>query len=284
MNIVIASGKGGTGKTTIAVNLASVIPAAQYIDCDVEAPNGHLFLHPHIDASCNVTLPVPRLIDNLCVHCGVCASVCEFNAIASLPETVLVYDELCHGCGACIHLCPQKALTEIDRCIGIIETGSVNGLFFAHGKLNIGEPLGPPLVKKLKQFIEPQRVTIIDAPPGTSCPMVTTVIDADAVLLVTEPTPFGLNDLELAVEVVCDLNIPAGVIINKAVSGNRSIHEYCEKKSLPILLEFPFDLAVARSYSRGELLVGHTHYRELFQNVYKRIQKEYHETTGHTQR
>jgi MinD superfamily P-loop ATPase len=200
MIISIASGKGGTGKTTIATNLAvSVESAAQLLDCDVEEPNSHLFIQPVFEDVLTITTPVPDVDMEKCSLCGKCAEICRFNAIVMLGETVLPFHELCHSCGGCIEVCPEKAITEAGRELGTIEKGHRNGLEFVHGKLRIGEAMAPPLIKKVREYTRPGALTIIDAPPGTSCPVIAAMKGSDFVLLVTEPTPFGLYDLKLAV-------------------------------------------------------------------------------------
>jgi len=197
MIISIASGKGGTGKTTVAINLALALSDAQslkFLDCDVEEPNAHFFLKPKLSQKIPVSIPIPEINEEKCDLCGKCSEICEYNALAVLKDTVLVFAELCHGCGGCTLLCPKKAITEKDRPIGIMEIGSSGKINFIHGKLNIGEVMSPPLIREVKKQIKPSETVIIDAPPGTSCPVIETVKGSDFSLLVTEPTPFGLND------------------------------------------------------------------------------------------
>ncbi|MDX9703371.1 MAG: ATP-binding protein [Candidatus Auribacterota bacterium] len=279
MRICMASGKGGTGKTTVAVNLALVAGKVQYVDCDVEEPNGHLFLKPKIDSSYDIGIAVPVLDDELCNKCGICSKVCEFNAIAVFAKSVLIYPELCHGCGACIHLCPRRALRESTRCIGVVERGHIGDIAFLHGILKIGEPLAPPLIRALKKDFSEKIPVIIDAPPGTSCPVVATMRNSDYVVLVTEPTPFGLNDLKLAVALTEELSLPAGVVINKTRNGdNDSIEQFCEEKNLPVLIKLPFDRAIATLYSQGKNFIENPKYAQLFKELFKKIRKEYDET------
>lgn len=274
MVISIASGKGGTGKTTIAVNLALSIPNAQLLDCDVEEPNSHIFIKPEINGTISVPIPVPKIDKTKCNYCGRCKEVCEYNAIAVLKDSVLVFSELCHGCGACSYLCPQGAIKEVNRQIGIVEIGTKEDLQFGHGRLNIGEAMSPPLIRALKEYSNPAKTVIIDAPPGTSCPVIASIKESDFCILVTEPTPFGLNDLILAVEVVRKLKIPSGVIINRSDLGNRDTHSYCKKENIPILMEIPFKKEIAVAYSKGIALVEHLpEYKKEFFNMYERIKK-----------
>jgi len=280
MIIAIASGKGGTGKTTIATNLALVSPSAQYLDCDVEEPNGHLFLKPEIDQKTDVTLPVPQINNELCTLCGTCATACEFNALAVIGEKVMVFNDLCHGCGTCMFVCPEKAITETAKIIGKLENGSAESVsggkfIFTHGISNIGNPLTPPIIKKAKKLIDNDKFVILDAPPGTSCPMVQTLIGCDFCVFVTEPTPFGLNDLELAVGVARQLEIGCGIVINRSDSGDDEIRKYCQRENIPILLEIPFDRDLAFAYSKGEAAVKQsTALRTNFQDLHTRIVAE----------
>jgi len=261
MIISVASGKGGTGKTTIAVNLALSIGNVQFLDCDVEEPNAHIFLKPKINRQEKAFILVPEIDNSKCVYCGKCAKVCVYNAIAVLPGqevkrgTTLVFAHLCHGCGACSALCPKNAIKEVNREIGVVESGDCGKIEFVHGKLNIGEAMSPPLIRRVKEHIDTKKTVIIDAPPGTSCPVVTSVKGSDFCVLVTEPTPFGLNDLILAVEVLKKLAIPFGVVINRADLGNNKTEEYCKQKNIPVLMRVPFKKEIAMAYSKGEPIV-----------------------------
>ncbi len=256
MIISIASGKGGTGKTTIATNLAvSLEGDVQLLDCDVEEPNSHLFIKPEIREVKIINTPVPDVDMDKCTLCGKCGEICQFKAIVVIGETVLPFHELCHSCGGCVRVCPEKAITESHRELGVIEQGGRNGVEFIHGKLRVGEAMAPPLIRKVREYARPDALTIIDAPPGTSCPVIAAMKDADFVLLVTEPTPFGLHDLKLAVGAVNILDIPCGLVINRSDMGNDDVRDYAKDKGIPILMEIPFDRGIAEAYSKGEMIV-----------------------------
>lgn len=257
MRIAVASGKGGTGKTTVALGLA--VTAARegrpvhLVDCDVEEPNCHLFLRPQWRERRTFTVPVPRVIDSACTGCGECAEFCEFNALAALPDGVLVFPELCHSCGGCVEICPEKAITEEVRRAGEIATGVADGVILTQGRLDVGEARVPPLIRAVKNTPADAPLVLLDAPPGTACPVVETLLDCDLVLLVTEPTPFGLHDLELAHELVRRLGIPCGVVVNRVGCGDGRVHAFCAAKGTPVLAELPDDRRVAEAYARGRL-------------------------------
>jgi len=268
MIISVASGKGGTGKTLVATSLALSLKDSHKVmllDCDVEEPNDHILMKPKITSSEPVLIPVPKVDETKCTYCGKCAEVCAYHAIAVLGNHVLAFPQLCHGCGACSYLCPEKAISEEGREIGIIETGQSDGMAFVHGKLTVGEAMAPPVIRRVKQQASNEGAVIIDVPPGTSCPVVEAIKDSDFCLLVTEPTPFGLNDLILAVETVRQLGIPCGVVLNRAGVGDVGVEEYCRKENIPILLTIPLDTEIARLYSRGTTLVeGMPEWKERF--------------------
>lgn len=275
MNLVIASGKGGTGKTTVAVNLALALREEyriQLLDCDVEEPNAHLFLKPDFQTSETIGIPVPEVDRERCSFCGRCAEICAFNALAVIKDNVLVFAGLCHGCGGCAYFCPEQAIAEVDRAIGVIEAGAAHGMSFAHGRLNPGEAMSPPLISAVRERTDPGAITVIDAPPGTSCPVVTAVKGCDFCLLVTEPTPFGMNDLELACKMVNKLGVPAGVVINRYDLGDVRVEEYCRREGLPVLLKIPFDRQLAALYARGEpAALSRPEWRKLFHKLFERI-------------
>ena len=275
MIISVASGKGGTGKTLVATSLALSLSddyKVQLLDCDVEEPNIHIFLHLAVNQSQPVYIPIPKVDETKCTYCGKCAEVCAYNAIAVLKEKVLVFPELCHGCGACSYLCPESAITEEGREVGVVERGSSGNLELVQGRLAIGEAMAPPVIREVKKYIDPANIVIIDVPPGTSCPVVEAVKGSDFCLLVTEPTPFGLNDLSLAVEVVRKLGIPCGVAINRVGVGSEEVEQYCHREGIPILLRIPLDRNIAMLYSRGvPLIEGMPRWREEFLRLFTDI-------------
>jgi len=278
MIITVASGKGGTGKTTVALNLAFALDNVQLLDCDVEEPNAHLFVKPSIVSKEAVAIPVPEIDESKCTSCGKCAAVCAYHAIAVLPPgekrrgKTLVFPNLCHGCGSCLLFCPDGAVREVPRQIGVVETGMKGGMCFVHGRLNIGEAMSVPLIRRVKACVCPGKNVIIDAPPGTSCPVIAAVNGSDFCILVSEPTPFGLNDLILAVAVLREIKIPFGVVINRADIGDAGLEDYCRNESIPVLMRIPFSREIAEAYSRGDMndLVFHN-LRDSFRDMLARI-------------
>ena len=278
MKIAIASGKGGTGKTTVATNLAWIASSlgeqVAYIDCDVEEPNGHIFLKPEIGTTDKATVQYPVVDENTCTSCGKCAEICQYKAIVMIGKAPLVFPEMCHDCGGCYLVCPVDAITLKDREIGIIETGQANGVRFVHGKLNIGQIMSPTLIRAVKRLIPEDGIAFVDVPPGTSCPVIESVNGADYTLLVTEPTPFGLNDLRLAVEMLEKLGIPFGVFINRSDIGTQDTLRYCEKHSIPVLADLPDDRRIAEAYSKGFIAAEKLpEFRKVFTDLYTSLKK-----------
>lgn len=256
MQIAIASGKGGTGKTTVSTSLARCADTAtQYLDCDVEEPNGHIFLKPEITCSEICTVTIPEVNTEKCTACGKCKDICRYNAIVQFGETVMTFPEMCHSCLGCFRVCEHDALISATREIGILESGNASGIDFVHGHVRIGEAMGIPLLKAVKAKANPDKLVIIDAPPGTSCPFVETIKNVDYVILVTEPTPFGLYDLKLAVQVLQSFNISTGIIINRSDFGDNKVQAFCAEKGLQVLLEIPFERRIAEGYARGKNLI-----------------------------
>ena len=307
MIIAIASGKGGTGKTTVATNLAVAIgqgqgvaeitaettgagaaaakaeakakAKVQLLDCDVEEPNDHLFFDRELEIhkEVAVTSTYPEIDSDRCTRCGKCAELCAFNALAVVGDSVLVFPEMCHACGACAHFCPEGAVVEVSRDIGGLRLGRAGDIDVHYGLLNVGEAMAPPVIKALKREVAAPgegQVSIVDAPPGTSCPVIESIKGSDYVVLVTEPTPFGLHDLELAAGVVEQLGMPAGVVINRSDIGDDSVERFCAEKGLPVLMRIPFDRELAAGYARGEIIAEKDPgWRRRFQELYGKIRE-----------
>ncbi|MHA2034766.1 MAG: ATP-binding protein [Candidatus Thorarchaeota archaeon] len=275
MIVTVASGKGGTGKTTVAVNLALSIGDASIYDCDVEEPNVHVMLQPTELEMREVQLPIPEVNRESCTLCGKCAEFCQFNAVFVGKNGVIVYPELCHSCGGCALVCPENAIAEVGHTVGQVHITEVNGRRVVYGELTIGEPIATSVIKAVKNEVVGTEVSIIDAPPGTACPVIETMRDSDYLILVTEPTPFGLHDLKMTVDVVRELSIPFGVIVNKAGIGDDSVTEYCKGEGIPILMEIPFTRRIAELYSRGIPFVEELpEWRERFQQLFRAITEE----------
>jgi len=269
VKIAIASGKGGTGKSTISTNLAYILSLTckdvAIIDCDVEEPNCHIFLNPEITSTEKHFLDVPLIDNDLCIGCGKCAEICEFNSLAIVKKKAIIFSELCHGCGGCELVCPQNAISKGKRELGEVEVGTAEKLTFIHGKSRIGEAMSPPLIKAAKKKAENFDIQIIDCPPGTSCPVINAVSNSDFVIMVTEPTPFGLYDLKLAVNVVKKLNKKCGIVINRAGENDFLTENYAKEENIPILTKIPEDRRIAEVYSKGKLIIKELpEYQEAF--------------------
>lgn len=273
MIISIASGKGGTGKTTVSTNLAYALETnVQILDCDVEEPNAHLFLKPNILETQSVIAPIPAIDETQCTYCKKCMAICRYGAIAVVAKKVITFPELCHSCGGCLAVCPEDAVTETERSLGEIEKGNAREIDFIHGRLGIGQVMAPPIIKTISTLVNANKINIVDAPPGTSCPVIAAMKGSDFVVLVTEPTPFGLHDLKLAIETVRVLNLPHGIVINRAGVGNNDVNTYARENHIPILMEIPFDKQIARIYSRGDLIAEQLPgYRQKFIDLFEQI-------------
>jgi len=276
MIVSVASGKGGTGKTTVATNLALSIKNVQFLDCDVEEPNANIFIKAKIDKTEEISVNYPDIDKAKCDFCGKCSEFCAYNAIAALPKKIIVFPELCHSCGGCELVCPiYAAINWNKRIVGKVEHGKSDEIEFYHGLLNVGEIQAIPVIKALKKKIDRSKNVIIDVPPGTSCPVIESITGSDYCILVTEPTPFGLHDLKLAVEVVRHLKTPFGVIINRDGIGNNDVEVFCKKENIPILIKIPERKNIANLYSKGIALVNESHeWHEMFGLVFNRIIEE----------
>ncbi len=282
MIIAVAAGKGGTGKTLVATSLAIAL-AKKYpgrvdlIDCDVEEPNADILLRPVLEKREPVHIKVPKVHEDKCIHCGACAKNCQFSAIAVIRDKVFTFPELCSGCGVCAYVCPVGAIEEVPRQVGVVDIGQAqaNGttLRFIQGRMDVGEQRSPPTINAAKAHIDPQRITILDSAPGTACPMQETIEGTDACLLVTEPTPFGLHDMAMAVDTCRRMGVPAAVVLNRdGIGDSGPIEEYCQREGLEILLRIPHDRKIAEAYSRGETLVSVApEYSERLVDVYERV-------------
>ena len=273
MKLVVASGKGGTGKTSVAVNLALSAGAAQILDCDVEEPNVHIFLKPENPRREPVELLVPEIHEDKCTCCRKCAEFCQYNALFVAGDLAMVFPELCHSCGGCRLVCPEEAITEKPRQIGTVTVAETDDMCLVYGEINVGEALAVPVVSAVKDHAEGDGLVILDAAPGSACPLVETVHGADYCLMVTEPTPFGLHDLQVATEVVKQLGIPLGIIVNFAGVGDRGVYSYCEDEGLPIVMEIPYDRRIAELYSRGVPFIAEMpEWRERFRELLAKVE------------
>jgi len=273
MIITVASGKGGTGKTTVSTNLAVAISKpVRLLDCDVEEPNVHLFLKPDKIEVEKVHTMVPAVDESRCTLCGICNDICQFSAIVQVGNSVMTFPEMCHSCNGCLIACPEQAIKASSRQLGEICHGKVRNIELFYGQLKVGEAMSPPLIERVKEYADINGITIIDAPPGTSCPVVASLRKSDFVLLVTEPTPFGLNDLKLAVETVQLMKIPKGLVINRCDIGNSATKEYAKKQGIPILLEIPHKRKIAEDYSKGVLMIdSNPEMKKVFQDLFSKM-------------
>ncbi|MEA1974725.1 MAG: ATP-binding protein [Bacillota bacterium] len=276
MNIVFLSGKGGTGKTTVSTNIA-YLNEFNYFDCDVEEPNGHIFLKPTINKVINSGVLNPIIDDDKCTLCNECVKNCQFGALVNTGKKIMVFNELCHGCGTCSLSCKFDAITEVKRTLGKVEVGTYEKGKFVRGILNIKEPLAVPVIKDVKVLINRNENNIIDSPPGTSCTVVETLEDMDYAVLVTEPTKFGLSDLKMAVSVVREMKIPFGIIINRSSNDDHIITDYLESDDIDLIGKIPYSMKAARLYSKGIMLISddefNQRFRDLSEEILKRVEK-----------
>jgi MinD superfamily P-loop ATPase len=278
MIISVASGKGGTGKTTVATNLAYALAqngkSVQLLDADVEAPNSHIFINPTIEQTLPVNLRVPQVDDKKCTLCNKCGDVCEFNAISVFGKSVLMFPELCHACGGCAIVCPEKAITEVEHKTGIVKIGVSGNIKFVSGELAIGEAKAPPVIDLVKEHLKDETINIIDAPPGTSCPMVESIKDSHYVILVTDSTPFGLHDLKLAWQVVQKIGLKCGVVINRSDIGDDRTARFCKEQNISVLMEIPESKKIAQAYAKGGLLLQNLpEYEREFKALFHQVEK-----------
>lgn len=273
MNIAILSGKGGTGKTTVSTNLAVTL-GVNYVDCDVEEPNGFIFLNPILQTSDEVFVEYPVIEQQKCVLCGVCAKVCQFHALAKAGKEIVVFEKLCHDCGACKLVCKTKALSYRKRSIGNLESGTTKQMKCFRGILNIGEPMAVPVIRKLLKEL-PKGDYLVDCPPGTSCNVVTTLKYADAAVLVTEPSEFGLHDLKMAVELVKLYHIPFGIIINKDDGSDNMIKNYCKKNDVTLFGTVPYSMEAAALYSKGTMLCEDSNHKKIFIEIAQKMKEAF---------
>ena len=278
MILSVASGKGGTGKTSVAVNMALSIGNVQLIDCDAEEPNVYLFLKPKISKTKAIEVSVPIVNEKLCNRCGKCADFCQYNALFVGSNEVLVFADLCHSCGGCALVCPAGAISEVKYRIGTLKQGATETVNLVYGELEVQKPMAVPIIREVKRHIRKDKNVILDSPPGTSCPVIQTLKGSDFCILVTEPTPFGLHDLKIIVQVLETMEMPFGVVVNRAGVGDKKVYEFCEEKTIPVLLEIPYDRRIAELYSQGipfseEMPEWKNKFRTLFENVKELVKK-----------
>ncbi len=284
MRVAVASGKGGTGKTFITVNLArSYGKPILVLDCDVEEPNSAIFLQGEQVGSRRSHVLIPSVDEQLCNGCRVCSENCEFNAIAVIAGKPLIFEDLCHACGGCAIFCPQDAIQEVEHEIGTISEQRQGSIRLISGQLDVGKALAVPVIRDVKRNADRAResMVLIDSPPGTSCPMVGTVAHSDLVLLVTEPTAFGLHDLELAVETVRELGVPFAVVLNKYGVGDDRVDLYCDREGIEILARIPHDRVIAAQYAQGKTIVHMSQYAQLFSQLWRSIEAFAAKGEGH---
>jgi MinD superfamily P-loop ATPase len=277
MRVAVASGKGGTGKTFVTVNLARTYNnPILVLDCDVEEPNTNLFLKGDLINERPSTILVPQVVESLCDGCRICAEVCEFNAIAVIAGKPLIFEDLCHSCGACATFCPQDALQEVEHVIGTVIERKSDSIRLIEGQIHVGKALAVPIIRDVKKESEKadEDMVLLDSPPGTSCPMVWTIGDADFVILVAEPTAFGLHDLQLAVETVEEVGIPFGVVINKDGIGDDRVEKFCTRHQIDIIARIPYDRHISEVYARGGDILEEYSYQVLFENLWQVIQQK----------
>jgi MinD superfamily P-loop ATPase len=278
MIVAVASGKGGTGKTSVAVNLALSLGNVQLLDCDVEEPNAYIFLKPTINKTQVVNVSVPVVNEKICNRCGKCAEFCQYNALFVGTDGILVFPDLCHSCGGCSIVCPAEAIKEEPHRIGTLKHASAGDIKLVYGELDVQRPMAVPIIAEVKRQIRKDKTVILDSPPGTSCPVIQTIKGSDFCVLVTEPTPFGLHDLKIIVQVLENMKIPFGVVVNRAGAGDNRVHEFCREKNIPVLMEIPYDKRIAELYSRGipfsqEMPEWKTKFQELFKTVERLTKK-----------
>lgn len=298
MNIAVLSGKGGTGKTLLSVNMATASKSATYIDCDVEEPNGYLFFKPEEIVEENVSVKIPEVNKELCSGCRKCVDFCKFNALAFIKKAPIVFGDICHSCGGCSLLCPEKAITEKDKVIGKIEKGKSQGIDVYTGILNTGEVSGVPIIEKLleenrksnkdtiKEGNTEERLSIIDCPPGSACIVMESIKDADFCVLVAEPTAFGAHNLEMVYELVSLFGKPFGVVLNKCLDGENPSEEFCKEKGIKILGKIPFEKELGELNSKAKIAARESEkYNKLFKNILETVKGEVqYERTSYTER